>query len=580
MSNLKKLKEAKNRKELAEILGFEPSGLSSIVYMTPLKSKYATFEIAKKSGGVRIIKAPSPKLKKLQTHLAHLLYSCLKEIESERQATPVSFGFRKGISETIATNAKKHKRRRYVLNIDLADFFPSFNFGRVRGFFLKDFAFALEEEVATTIAQIACDGIALPQGSPCSPVISELIGQILDVRLLRFAKKHKVTYSRYADDITFSTNQKDFPHALAYQEAANPSVWELGEELIRIIRLAGFEINKNKTRMNLKNSRQTVTGLIVNDKVNIRSEYYRNARAMCMSLFENGHYYRPHIQTKNADEEPKIELIQSLNPLEGILGHIYSITQTEERRSVQEQRKHPRAIRSLYRRFLFYKYCISLKKPLIITEGKTDSIYLREAIKHSPKYQPSLGQTKGSNFEYAVRFFNYEGRAHEIMDLGGGTGDLKSIVMDYLHNTDASRSKRRTFTHKPMLFPVILLLDNDDGIKDVASTLKTVFQVEINHKANDKFYHITQNLYVIKTPEALNSNGKSCIEDFFPEVWRKQTLNNKKFTTSNKIDTEKEYGKEIFAKRVVQPNSKDIDYSGFDPLLDRIVSVINHYKAL
>ena len=91
------------------------------------------------------------------------------------------------------------------------NFFPSINFGRVRGFFLKDKHFSLQPPVATVLAQIACFENELPQGSPCSPVISNLIGHVLDGRLARFAKTHKCTYSRYADDITFSTSRKDFP---------------------------------------------------------------------------------------------------------------------------------------------------------------------------------------------------------------------------------------------------------------------------------------------------------------------------------------------------------------------------------
>ena len=160
-----------------------------------------------------------------------------------------------------------------MLNLDLEDFFPSFNFGRVRGFFLKDKAFGLHPEVATTIAQIACDGTALPQGSPCSPVISELIAQILDMRLVRLAKKYGVTYTRYADDITFSTSQKNFPTGLATVDSNDPSVWHLSDELVGKIVTSGFVINAAKTRMQFRGSRQMVTGLVINEKVNIRSDY-------------------------------------------------------------------------------------------------------------------------------------------------------------------------------------------------------------------------------------------------------------------------------------------------------------------
>lgn len=278
MSHLTKLKAATSRKDLSVILGYTPKSLTAIVYQTPQAAKYTTFDIDKKSGGKRTIKAPIPKLKKLQSHLSHVLYQCLSEIERDQDTKPISFGFRR--ERSIAENAARHKRRRWVLNLDLEDFFPSFNFGRVRGFFLKDRAFGLHPEVATTIAQIACDGTALPQGSPCSPVISELIAQILDMRLVRLAKKYSVTYTRYADDITFSTSQKKFPSGLASADANDPTMWHLSEELVSKITGSGFAINNAKTRMHFRGSRQMVTGLVVNEKVNIPSDYYRRARAM------------------------------------------------------------------------------------------------------------------------------------------------------------------------------------------------------------------------------------------------------------------------------------------------------------
>ncbi|WP_203414447.1 reverse transcriptase domain-containing protein [Entomobacter blattae] len=291
--------------------------MTSIVYMTPLDQKYTIFEIDKNSGGKRTIKAPVPKLKKLQSHLSHVLNGCLAEIERERSAKPISFGFRKGRS--IAENARRHKRKHWVLNLDLEDFFPSFNFGRVRGFFLKDKAFGLHPEVATTIAQIACDGAALPQGSPCSPVISELIAQILDMHLVRLAKKYSVTYTRYADDITFSTSQREFPTGLATVDTNDPPVWHLSDELVDKIVTSGFTVNAAKTRMHFQDSRQMVTGLVVNEKVNIRSDYYRRARAMCDVLFQTGQYYKVMTQPDDDNEGPKPDLTSNLNPLQASL---------------------------------------------------------------------------------------------------------------------------------------------------------------------------------------------------------------------------------------------------------------------
>jgi RNA-directed DNA polymerase len=96
-----------------------------------------------------------------------------------------------------------------VLNLDLQNFFPSLHFGRVRGFFLNNNYFKLAEPVATILAQIACNDGALPQGSPCSPILSELLTHFLDMRLVRVAARNKCSYTRYADDITFSTNDAD-----------------------------------------------------------------------------------------------------------------------------------------------------------------------------------------------------------------------------------------------------------------------------------------------------------------------------------------------------------------------------------
>ena len=574
MSQLAKLKAIKDMKELDALLGYKPSALTAIIYQTPVAHRYTTFEIKKKSGGKRTIKAPVPKLKKLQSHLSHLLYRCLDELEKERAAKPLSFGFRK--NRSILDNAARHKRRRWVLNIDLADFFPTFNFGRVRGFFLKDRAFALQPEVATTIAQIACDGIALPQGSPCSPIISELIAQILDMRLVRLCKKYGVTYTRYADDITFSTSQKEFPAALARVDASDPSKWILSDELVGKITGAGFVLNHNKTRMQFRGSRQMVTGLVVNEKVNVRSDYYRQARAMCSHLFSKGEYFRTMREPDGGGKSPP-EMTKCLSPLEGVLSYIYSITQKEDRRETIEQRKNPRAITKLYRRFLFYKYFIALNEPLIVTEGKTDPVYLREAVKSRKAFHPGLGTPKDGRFEHSLRYFNYRGLAHDVLGLwGGGSGNIRSIPLDYLRALNPKSGKPRAMQHLPMAHPVIILLDNDNGLKTVASTIKENFSVEFDLNSTQDFYHITANLYVVKTPE---TTGKSCIEDLFPTEWRETQLNGKKFNPTDKIDHTKEYSKEVFANSVIRPNASSIDFSGFDPLLSRLLAAIKHYAA-
>jgi RNA-directed DNA polymerase len=361
---LQKLRDAKTLDDVAHLLGFTPSGLSFVLYKIPDSQKYANFEIPKRSGGKRLIKAPEPRLALMQRRLAKLLYDCLDELKTG--APPprrsLAHGFER--ERSIITNANLHKRRRYVLNLDLEDFFPSINFGRVRGFFLKDKHFALQPKVATILAQIACHENELPQGSPCSPVVSNLIGHLLDSRLARFAKKHKCTYSRYADDITFSTSRKDFPPDLAFPVPGTKAEWQLGAELREKIEHSGFKINDKKTRMQFRASRQVTTGLMVNEKVNIRQEYWRAARQMCHALFTTGTYYRmvPATLMGGAPGDPPVkQQITSLNPIGGMLAHIHQVKEEADLREAKAKRDKPTGARRLYRRFLFYKNFVAWK---------------------------------------------------------------------------------------------------------------------------------------------------------------------------------------------------------------------------
>lgn len=193
------------------------------------------------------------------------------------------------------------------------------------------------------------------------------------MRLARLAKKNKLTYSRYADDLTFSTNKKDFPAAIAEPIPENPPRWRVGLTLKKQIENAGFKVNHSKTRMQWRGSRQVTTGLVVNKKVNVNSEYYRTARAMCHKLFSTGEYYI---------SDPDLP-IANLNRIEGIVNHVYYIKERFDTKSESGENKKnlTLGIEKLYRKFLFYKYFVSSEKPLIVTEGKMDPIYLRAAVK-------------------------------------------------------------------------------------------------------------------------------------------------------------------------------------------------------
>ncbi len=462
------------------------------------------------------------------------------------------------------------------MNLDLKDFFPTFNFGRVRGFFIQNNSFKLNEKVATIIAQIACFENMLPQGSPCSPIIADLIAHLLDVRLVQLAKQNKLTYSRYADDLTFSTSRRDFPAAVAAPAAPGSPQWALGDDLVTAIQSAGFAVNPAKTRMQFRMSRQLVTGLTVNAKVNIRPEYYRWARAMCHTLFETGAYYRPPAKIapeigeagKRAEPEP----ITSLWPLEGVLSHIHHVKDTIDDRAEPEKRKNATSARQLYARFLKYRYFVRLEHPLIVCEGKTDNIYLKYAIRKLTVFHPKLGSWNDDTFTSAVTFFNYSNLAHRLLEIGGGSSDLKYFFIKTRYQQDIQK-----FKHKPLKHPVIILIDNDNGAKEIFGTLSKNYGIAIDLQLAAPFFHVTDNLYLVKTPEK-GSDGLSYIEDFFDPVLLATKLEGKKFNPNKDHGADGEYGKYVFAEKVVRPNAGTINFSGFAPLLERIAAVIDHYS--
>ncbi len=559
MSYLLRLQQAQTRKDLATILGVQAKALSFILHKIPSSEKYHTFGISKRNGGMREINAPEPRLKMLQKKLATILYWCVDEIYENPPKGLYSHAYLK--SRSTFTNAWKHKNRRYVLNLDIKDFFPSINFGRVRGYFIKHKSFNLQELTATVIAQIACHNNQLPQGSPCSPIISNLIAHILDVRLVRFAQKHKCTYSRYADDITFSTNQSQFPSALAEQSTTHRHGWELGKNLTEEIQRAGFEVNTEKTKMQYRGSRQETTGLIVNKKVNVKSEYFKRTRAMCHSLFTTGEYHL------SDSENP----INDLNRLEGILGHIYHIKNQTDIRLSDKDNLNSSSIRKLYRRFLFYKHFVVNDKPVVLTEGKTDPLYLHIAIRKLKRFHPQLGEFHDKKFVGTLRFLKHTETMYEILKSTGGVTKILDFAMSY-------QEEISNFEFRQLSNPVIVLIDNDGDTHKIFGALNQKYKLDVSFKSKHSFYHINTNLYLVKTPEQ-GPDCKSNIEDLLDPKLLDVSLAGRKFDPQNKSSSDSTFGKVIFAKQVVIPNADSSDFTRFEVLLDRFVAVLVHYRT-
>lgn len=257
--------------DVARLLNLTYPRLAHHIYHVPTDKKYKTFTLPKKTGGERTISTPISALKIIQWKLNQLLTAAY-------EVKPSAHGFVPG--KNIVTNAKAHAGKRFVLNLDLADFFGSVNFGRVRGLLMKA-PYDLPAPVATVLAQICCHEDKLPQGAPTSPIITNMLCAKMDSQLQRLAKECRATYTRYADDITFSTTLKEFPEALAYAiETEEGDKLLLGDRLLGIIADNGFNINEKKVRLQVRGNHQEVTGLTTNQSPNVKRTYVRQIRAM------------------------------------------------------------------------------------------------------------------------------------------------------------------------------------------------------------------------------------------------------------------------------------------------------------
>lgn len=577
MSRLATLKAATSLNDVASLLGFRPKAVSYILYKLPAAQKYTTFEIPKRSGGQRTIQAPTDRLKNLQRKLSDLLQDCVEEVNVARNLKDrTAHGFRR--DRSIITNARQHRHRRWVFNIDLEDFFPSINFGRVRGFLLKNRDFALNQTVATVIAQIACHDNSLPQGSPCSPVVSNLVAHLLDMRLVKLASSVGCTYSRYADDLTFSTNKRDFPTKIAKPAGGDrpeAHLWLPGDALQDVITRAGFTINAKKTHFMYRTSRQAVTGLVVNQKINVRWEYRHNVRAMVNKLVTIGAFeiYGAVHKDGNVTMEKRPGTRDELHGMLGFIDGIdvYNAEHTDDKLPADKPARKFSSKELAYREFLMYTTFYAPVLPVIVAEGDTDNVYLTHAIRSLVLEFPDLAEVMpDKKIRLKVRIYKYpKSSTARLLDLrDGGSGGLGKFLAAY---------KRETRRFGPGLAePVIVVYDNDDGGKAVRNVLKETFKVKCS--GAEPVVHAFKNVYAVPTPFGPNE-AFSKIEDLFDDAIKATQIDGKTFNSGNAIDKEKEYGKKVFAHKVVTPKAGTIDFTGFRPLLTNITMAIKQHRT-
>jgi len=566
MPRIADLKSANSLQDVAALLSFAPSALSYILYKRAANTNYITFQIPKRNGGQRTINAPYDPLKRLQRNLADLLQDCVNDIQrSTKRQDFASHGFKR--DRSIITNAQRHRNRRWVLNMDLADFFPSINFGRIRGYLISNRDFALSQQVATIVAQIACHNGTLPQGSPCSPVISNLIAQILDVRLIGIAKSLGCTYSRYADDLTFSTNKREFPADIAERLGAapgEPHTWQLSQSLRDTITHSGFSVNDKKTRMMYRDSRQAVTGLIVNNIVNVRQEYRHNVRAMVNQLVTTGQFELLSAVPIVGGSPLIVKRPGTFDELQGMLGFISSVA-AKTKRLTQNSSKKKTSFEASYRQFLIYRNFYACDRPVVICEGDTDNVYLTHAIINLAAKFPALAEVQANGkVRLKIRLFKYANSGNaDLLNLRGGSGDLKNFILNYKKEIENFKGG--------LQYPLIVLFDNDSGADSIWSIIRNISKQKVT--TNEAYIRITKNLVAVPTP------GKpSTIEDFFPEKIKQHVFEGKVFHDGPGFDKSKHIGKQIFAHRVIRENAKDIDFSGFSELLSNLEQAVESHN--
>ena len=569
MSQLRTLQSASSLRDVANLLHIRPANLSYILYHLRPETKYSTFAIPKRNGGTRIIMAPAEPLKIVQKRLSVLLQDCLDENQTRKDNDRIAHGFKR--RRSIITNAKQHRHRRYVFNVDLSDFFPSINFGRVRGYFIHDSHFSLHAKVATVIAQIACHENALPQGSPSSPVISNLIAHVMDVHLVRLSLRVGCMYSRYADDLTFSTNKRIFPSEIATSADGDPHNWNPGNELLNIVVRSGFALNDSKIHMQYQTSRQVVTGLVVNRRINVRREYRHLVRAMVHNLFTNGAFeISRHTKSNGVDTIKKRP--GTMNELQGMLGFIRGVDLYNLRAPYpdlainelpEEVKKKIQNREAMYRSFLFYRNFFVPDKPVIVCEGKTDVIYLRCAIKNLADDFPRLATKKpDGTVELNVRLYDRPSGTARIMGMdSGGSGNLASFINTFRKEANKLHGPERQH-------PVILLYDNDKGAESVQRAMKK----KPPEGRDSEYCCVLKNLYAVPTPLHAGEE-ESEIEDFFDSTTKKALIRGKTFSSAREIDPNTEYGKKDFANAVGR-RWKSIDFDGFRSLLQLFTCVI------
>ncbi len=557
------LKEVDDIDSLSQLLSINKQNLTYLLYKLKPNNCYRQFGIPKRNGGIRIINAPFTNLKVIQKNLASILLEYYETfIKDNNLIHIISYGYEK--KKNIYDNANIHKNKRFILNIDLENFFDQFHFGRVCGFFEKNKFFQLNHTIAIIIANLVCYNGTLPQGAPTSPIITNLMCRSFDRQVLNLAKKYKLHYTRYVDDLTFSTNYKSFDDEYKIFFA----------KLHKLCDKYGFPINQNKIKFQKNQSRQIVTGLCVNKKVNTINSYFKSTRAMADSLYRTNAFTINNTEASINQLQGRLNFINYIDKQNNIYNKKYNI--------INPYKLNKREVE--YKKFLFYKYFL-INEPLIITEGKTDEKHIKAALKKYYTEYPNLISFDGNKFTFHIKFLKRTTTFKYLFSLyKDGADSLQNLCCLYKNKQllykDRETSFYDYFKNKYNITPskpVIFIMDNEieNKNKPIRKFLNGTNNSEFQEQLKQNFYiplKNSPNMYLLTFPTV--NNMKECeIEDLHTQETLNAIINNKHF---NKNGGEQYYGKDKFANFVYN-NYHIINMDNFKSILDKINDIITEF---
>lgn len=544
--------------------------------------KYHVKNIKKSGGGDRQLLIPHKVLRGFQKKLANELTKYIQLKYNKKNNIVHSYKKEK----SIITHGKNHINKKIMISLDYKDFFPSINFFRVRGFFKNNKHFQLSDELATMLANLICysDGLKidknnwnkssqLPQGAPTSPLISNLICKGVDYKLSKIAFKNKLKYTRYADNLTFSTNIN----------LSNAKIEKIILEIKKISNLEGFEINNDKTYVRRNYQQQRSLSIVLNKKINVTKNYYLETKAMCHSLYKSGAF------VVNGRKS-------SINHLIGRVSYIYHL---DLQNKIKNDSK-----KIMYDQIMKFNLLFNEKEPIIFVEGISEKRILKAALKrlilndpNNETYKKFIEINGDNKYRYKFKIYlskrNEKDNPKNFLKITKGGDALKVFMNNYIKDKYGFKN----FCHKypnNEIRPIILLYDNELGDdcenwgnnkNSLKPIQKTLFENRNNIKLkecyeelkNKNFYKYDKNLNICVLPNSNLDSNNIQIEDLLDEKiingkhWNGKTLNHKGGKNTNK----NEYTKNQLSIFVAQNwKNKDFEFKKFKEVFELFEKII------